>query len=283
MTDPSFPGWQQPKENWSKLPHSFIDLMKDMKLAELKVTLYLLRHTWGFGNFNAFQTISTDEFIHGRRGKLDSRQDSGTGLSKPSVIAGLRSGEARGTIESSVDTSDKARVKKGYRLRGKRILPESKKLTADVKNLDTDLNKETLEKKDHPSPTEKKRKQTDRDKYNFEMEKCFSSSTSIPIPRRKTVRDKKSAGQLWNNPLWAVYDLFRPEDERAGTVKRVYDDDSLQLTLSLIREAVQYMRESKLTISTPASILQVATSIYADKYAGITTPDQSANFWKEHI
>ena len=285
MTDPSFPGWQQPKENWSKLPHSFIDLMKDMKLAELKVTLYLLRHTWGFGNFDEFQLITTDEFIRGRKLRDGSRLDSGTGLSKPSVISGLKDGEQRGTIESAVNGHDKARIKKGYKLRGKNSLQQSKTLTSAVKIFDTDLNKDTLkEKKDPPSPPVKKtRKPTARNTFNLSLEKQFSMATGIPIPRRVTVRDRKQAGQLWNNPLWAIYDLFRPEDERSGESKRAYDKDSLTLAMSLIQEAVTHMRDSKLTISTPASVLNVATSIYAEKYTGVTTPSQSADFWKEHI
>lgn len=284
MTDPSFPGWQQPHENWSKLPHTFIDLMREMSKAEVKVTLYLLRHTWGFGNFDDFQVITIDEFIRGRHAKNGTRQDRGTGLSKPSIISGLRAAEERGTIESSVDTSDKARIKKGYKLRGQESLQGSKTFTPEVKNLDIDPNKETLKEKDHTSPSEKReRKQTNRDKYNLAMEKQFAVTTGIPVPRRKTVRDKKSAGQLWNNPLWSIYDLFRSDEERTGVIKREYDSNSLQLTLTLIREAVEHMRGSKLTISTPASILNVATSIYAEKYAGVTTPEQSADFWKEYM
>jgi hypothetical protein len=88
---------------------------------------------------------------------------------------------------------------------------------------------------------------------------------------------------MWNNPLWSIYDLFRPDDERAGIVKRVYSTNSLTLALSLIQEAVEHMRESNLTMSTPASILNVATSIYAEKYAGTYDPEQSADFWKEYV
>lgn len=284
MTDPPFPGWEKPQENWSKLPHSFIDLMRDMKLAELKVTLYLLRHTWGFGNFDDFQIITLDEFMSGRKLRDGSRLDSGTGLSKPSVISGLKDAEIIGTIETAINSSDHARVRKGYRLRGKNNLPRSKFLTPEVKNLYIDPNKETLKDKDHSSLQEKKeKKQSERNRFNFEMEKQFSVSTSIPVPRRQTIRDRKAAGQLWNNPLWSIYDLFRPTVERAGEEKRGYDESSLRLTMSLINEAVEHMRSSGLTISTPASIVNVATSIYAEKYAGITEPEQSADFWKEYI
>jgi DNA-binding PadR family transcriptional regulator len=285
MTDPSFPGWQQPKENWSKLPHSFMNIMKDMKLAELKVTLYLLRHTWGFGNFDEFQLITLDEFQYGRHTKRGTRQDGGTGLSKPSIIAGLREAEERGTIESTIDTKDKARIKKGYKLRGKDSLQQSKNLTPEVKIFDIDLNKETLkERKDQPSPSEKKEsKQEDRNSFNSEMEKRFSMASGIPLPQRKNEAGRRAAGRMWNNPLWSIYDLFRPDDERAGIVKRVYSTNSLTLALSLIQEAVEHMRESNLTMSTPASILNVATSIYAEKYAGTYDPEQSADFWKEYV
>jgi len=281
VTDPLFPGWKQPTENWSKLPHDLIDLMRHMKVSELKVTLYLLRHTWGFGNFDDFQTITLDEFQYGRKGKGGHRLDNGTGLSKPSIIAGLREAEERGTINCIADTSDKARIRKGYKLRGKESLPRSKTLTSEVKNLYLDLNKDTSKEIKDPFPSEKK--QNIRQVFNSEMEKQFSMSTSIPIPRRKTVQERKSAGKLWNTPLWTIYELFRPEEERQREVKMGYDDASLKLTLSLIDDAVKKMRESNLTIATPASIVNIATSIYAEKYANQNMPEQSADFWEEYV
>jgi len=42
-----FPGFTEPTENWSKLPHSLIGALPDIRtVAELKVILYILRHTW---------------------------------------------------------------------------------------------------------------------------------------------------------------------------------------------------------------------------------------------
>lgn len=116
-----FEGFDYPRENWSKLPHIFIEyfLPRIDTLAELKLLLYLLRHTWGFDEYGIPKHITTDEFQFGRKRKDGSRMDSGTGLGNETVRRGLKAALAHKLIEVSVDDSDKGRIEKRYTLRMK--------------------------------------------------------------------------------------------------------------------------------------------------------------------
>lgn len=110
-----FKGFDRPTENYSKLPHSLIDSLPEMDtVAEIKVVLYLLRHTWGFSEFGKPKKLTTDEFANGRKRKDQSRMDAGTGLSDNSVRAGLAKAVEHGFILVETDESDKARIEKWY-------------------------------------------------------------------------------------------------------------------------------------------------------------------------
>lgn len=280
MSNPTFPGWEPPLENWSKLPHQFIDLMPQMKLSEMRCTLYLLRHTWGWGNYTGFQGMTIDEFMNGRLLGRE-RIDHGTGLSKSSVIAGLREAVDRRTVEVDVDESDKARIKKRYRLRGIMGKPEprSKIPTAEVQNLDTEHNKDTSKESSSPPPA--KRKQSERERFSLAMEQRFIDSSGIPSPDLSTDKAKKRANVLWYTPLWTIYKLYRPEEERTGKARLRYDLTSLSNTIQLIDAAVQHCKEEKLTLSAPRSIEQVAISIFAE--GNIQSVEASIDFWKQYV
>lgn len=115
MTDIAFAGFPVPKENWTKMPHELIDMLPLFKgKAELVVVLYILRHTWGFQEFDKPKRISLDEFEKGRKQKDGERMDSGCGLTRSSILRGLKLAEQHGFIEIIVDKSDEARVKKFY-------------------------------------------------------------------------------------------------------------------------------------------------------------------------
>lgn len=115
----TFDGFPYPEQNWSKLPHQFIDQhLADIRtVSELKVVLYVLRHTWGFQEFGQVKQLTTDEFMHGRRRRDGSRMDRGTGLSNRSVVEGLRRAVDHGYLIVEVDDRDKGRIKKRYALR----------------------------------------------------------------------------------------------------------------------------------------------------------------------
>src|SRR5437899_8188066 len=90
-------------------------------LAELKVIEYLMRHTWGFKEYDQFKFITIDEFMHGRlRSDGVTRMDKGTGLkSDRSVKDGLKAAIDDGYVVCEQDA--KAKVKKSYKLKMQQV------------------------------------------------------------------------------------------------------------------------------------------------------------------
>ena len=144
----SFNGFESVKENWSKLPHQLIEALPEIKtIGEMKVIIYTLRHTWGYQD--DYKKITLDEFENGRKCKDGSRIDNGTGLTKPTIVDGIKRAVADGFLFEYVDTSDSARVKKFYSLTEGGL----KDLTPDVKSFNINgkeslhrTEKETIEK-----------------------------------------------------------------------------------------------------------------------------------------
>src|SRR5256714_10064842 len=140
QSTPMFPGFSKPEANFFRLPNEWTDITASItSLAEMKLVEYVLKHTWGYSEIDMVKKITTDEFMNGRKKKDGTRIDIGTGLSKPSVIAGLKSAVEHGLLTEEVDDSDKARIKKFYKLKMK-TSPEETELEsndphADVKNL----------------------------------------------------------------------------------------------------------------------------------------------------
>jgi hypothetical protein len=115
---PLFAGFDRPESNWFRMPNSWTDITADItSIAELKVTEYILRHTWGYQEYGIKKHITIDEFVNGRRRQDGTRMDRGTGLSERAVYDGLRKAVARGLVEEEIDDSDRGRVKKYYRLK----------------------------------------------------------------------------------------------------------------------------------------------------------------------
>lgn len=221
-----FSGFNKPSSNYSKLPHEFMNLMSEMSsMSELKVVLYILRHTWGYGDET--KKITIDEFCKGRKqrnkttGEI-SRIDNGTGLSEQGVRDGIQKAIEDGFIVVSVDSSDSARIKKYYSLNMadsefEEIVDEEpqdlevKDLEPEVKDLDPrglnsvppsekETNKETKEKKARTKKvkfTEQELKQMD-DKVNY----IISSSL---VADKVEIYDKRS---MIPPELWVYADLY---------------------------------------------------------------------------
>jgi hypothetical protein len=110
-----FAGFEEPTENWSKLPHALIGALGLMTSeSEIKVVLYILRHTWGYHDDS--KRISLDEFANGRKKSKAGRIDAGTGLSVNAVKDGLRRAIQHGFIVVQEDTRDKGRITRTYSL-----------------------------------------------------------------------------------------------------------------------------------------------------------------------
>src|SRR5437016_3894518 len=91
-----FEGFWHPEEDkgFTQLPHELFELMAFMGESELRVILYIFRHTWGFQEFGKLKRLSTDDFMKGRKQKDKEtnkmkRMDNGTGLSDRGVKNGL--------------------------------------------------------------------------------------------------------------------------------------------------------------------------------------------------
>src|SRR2546422_6398818 len=139
-SEEKFEGFNKPEANFFRLPNEWTDITAQVtSLAEMKLVEYVLKHTWGYSEFDMVKKITTDEFMYGRKKKDGTRIDIGTGLSKPSVIEGLNNAVKHGLLEVEIDDSDKARIKKFYKLRMKTPLeeaePEEQAAHADVKNV----------------------------------------------------------------------------------------------------------------------------------------------------
>lgn len=94
------------REDWYVLA-AFID-----NLAEFKIVEWLLRHTW-----DEWIEVTTETFMHGYFDEEGLKLDYGTGLSKPSVLLGIKKAAQHGLIEQWVDDTDKTRIRKFYRIR----------------------------------------------------------------------------------------------------------------------------------------------------------------------
>src|SRR5438105_372716 len=94
--DDVFPGFPSSLEDgYTKLPNIWFEILQRItNLAELKVVLYVLRHTWGYqdddGNREEMKKITLDEFVYGRKRKNGTRMDAGTGMVLSTVRDGLK-------------------------------------------------------------------------------------------------------------------------------------------------------------------------------------------------
>jgi hypothetical protein len=118
MSD-TFDGFVPPTKNFFHMPNEWINICARItNLAELKVVQYVLRHTWGYREYDGKpKPITADEFMNGRKRSDGTRIDDGTGLSKPSVIQGLKYAIKNGYLICETDDADKARVIKSYALK----------------------------------------------------------------------------------------------------------------------------------------------------------------------
>ena len=140
LSDHEFAGFSTPEANFFRLPNEWTDITaKVTSLAEMKLVEYVLKHTWGYSEFDMVKKITTDEFMSGRKKKNGERVDIGTGLSNKSVIEGLNKAVEHGLLEVEIDDADKARIKKFYKLKMKTPIvedePEQNETRADVKKV----------------------------------------------------------------------------------------------------------------------------------------------------
>src|SRR6266568_4643371 len=202
MSVEMFAGFVSPTKNFFHLPNNWTDITAEIdNLAELKIVTYVARHTWGYQEYGISKRISTDEFMEGRKRHDGSRIDRGTGLSKQSVIDGISRAMLHGYLDCERDDSDKARIKKFYKLRmssspnndlDPRCLESrhlgSRSLTPDVNDLDSDGCQESrqpmsssLTSARERNSRKKPKKDTEERKRDTRCERLTETSFSLSL------------------------------------------------------------------------------------------------------
>ncbi len=100
---PDWPGFDLPA--YTQTPDAIFDVwLPHLSGAELKVLLYIVRHTFGYRK--DADNISISQFLHGIE-KLDGTgwQDHGTGLSQPAITAAVRRLVALGLVTATRQTA----------------------------------------------------------------------------------------------------------------------------------------------------------------------------------
>ena len=159
-----FVGFGAPTQNWSKLPHALINELSNIdSVSELKVILYILRHTWGYHDTE--KRITNDEFCNGRKRGDGTRIDNGCGLSPKSVRAGIANAVEHGYITVEIDSRDLARQKHYYAINsgGEKVTPRGGESNPQGGESNPRTEKDTLSKEtlsentlgNRPPPAEK--------------------------------------------------------------------------------------------------------------------------------
>jgi len=125
-----FRGFQKP--NYTMVPDELFDeLLADLNGSELKALLYIVRRTFGFKRDS--DSISINQMLEGIRARDGRVLDRGTGLARSTLVAALKSLEARNVIisekRSSPDQGFEATIYRlnviGYEPEGRSEIPDT--------------------------------------------------------------------------------------------------------------------------------------------------------------
>ena len=126
MSTPSFEGFTRPQANFYRLPLTWFDTLRALReqherrriVALVRLTEYVIKWTWGQGNFDGGVRLTLDEL---RNGKVSSRVDGarvrldrGTGLPHKTLLPTLDDALNFGLLTRTTLTDDRARVKNYY-------------------------------------------------------------------------------------------------------------------------------------------------------------------------
>jgi len=99
-----------------------------------------------------------------------------------------------------------------------------------------------------------------------ELIKVFSAESGLPVPNETYPEGAKRAYVLWRLPLAELADSCQNDEGRSR---------------ALLKDAIKRMRNDKLTISSPKSIMAVAASILAEGSSSAETP--AARWRRENL
>jgi hypothetical protein len=198
---------EKPETGFYHVANEWTDITSGIdNLAELKIIEYIMRHTWGFKEYDSFKHITVDEFMHGRL-KADrvTRMDKGTGLkSDRSVKDGIKAAIEHGYIICDIDASNKAKTRKSYKLKMRQVvstpptgsiyLPESQNLPpqqVDTTHHPPSGEKETLERNFEKNTRERKNDASEQNISTQESSFSPSLSSQSSISEEKDPQSKK--------------------------------------------------------------------------------------------
>lgn len=253
---PQFIGFSKPTTNFFHMPNEWTNITADIdNLAELKIVEYVLRHTWGFQEYGISKTISTDEFMYGRKRTDGTRMDRGTGLSKQSVIDGVQRAIDDGYLICTIDSADKARIKKSYILNMYTAPTEIEETQSDVKDLDSqngcqDTRQQVSKSltsgvKEVDSRGKESRQRSEKDTLESNFGKTPEKDTppDVPATRAMPTSEPTMIGS-WDNEKaiqyaeWWNGKVYTPRmyDIQLNAAKELHRKDK-DLTLNLFKQA----------------------------------------------
>lgn len=104
------------KFDYIKFPMEFFTKFSTMSGSQLKVIMYILKHTIGCGNNEPIK-LTINEIQFGRYDGKGGRIDDGTGLSTGIISKCLKNAIEEGLLVCFVDNEDKLHIKKYYTIR----------------------------------------------------------------------------------------------------------------------------------------------------------------------
>lgn len=129
MSSPPFEGFARPQSNFYRLPLSWFDTLRTLRtrhdrrriVALVRLTEYIIKWTWGQGNYQGSVRLTLDEIEHGRvigrREGERMRADAGTGMPRKTLIPTIEDALAYGLLTRLADDRDRARVRQAYAVR----------------------------------------------------------------------------------------------------------------------------------------------------------------------
>lgn len=107
-----FTGFAYPEANWYRLPNDWFDVWADLRQqtgrarikGPLLVTEYVIKHTWGWQNFDTPVRLSWHDFQYGRR-TGPRNLDHGTGLARRALRLAITDVQAWGLLEHPRDAA----------------------------------------------------------------------------------------------------------------------------------------------------------------------------------
>lgn len=116
----------------------------------------------------------------------------------------------------------------------------------------------TVINRQEPSDSRPSGRKSADDALRKSLEAHFSSVTNLPIPKTDTEARRKEAGRLWYAPLRELAELCGWDEAKA---KR------------LVSEVVKRMKNDRLTISDPNSLVKIARSLAAEVNRAAQVPE----------